>query len=54
MEYAELLEARQDMAASHQHWKRAAEIGRLASLGVKWTGTPAAELKQSSSPSGAA
>jgi len=54
MEYAELLEARQDMPASHQHWKRAAEIGRLASLGVKWAGTPAANLKQSAGPSGAA
>jgi tetratricopeptide (TPR) repeat protein len=54
MEYAELLEARQDLAASHQHWKRAAEIGRLASLGVKWAGTPAANLKHSAGPSGAA
>jgi tetratricopeptide (TPR) repeat protein len=54
MEYAELLEARQDMPASHHHWKRAAEIGRLASLGVKWAGTPVAKLKQSAGPSGAA
>jgi tetratricopeptide (TPR) repeat protein len=54
MEYAELLEARQDMPASHRHWKRAAEIGRLASLGVKWAGTPAAKLMQSAGPSGAA
>ena len=54
MEYAELLEARQDMPASHHHWKRAAEIGRLASLGVKWAGTPAAKLMQSAGPSGAA
>jgi tetratricopeptide (TPR) repeat protein len=54
MEYAELLEARQDVAAAYQHWKRAAEIGRLASLGVKWAGTPAAELKHSAGPPGAA
>jgi tetratricopeptide (TPR) repeat protein len=50
--YAELLEARQDMSAAYQQWKRAAEIGRLASLGVKWSGAP--ELKQSAAPSGAA
>jgi len=54
MEYAELLEARQDVSAAYHHWKRAAEIGRLASLGVKWMGAPAAELKQSAGPSGAA
>jgi tetratricopeptide (TPR) repeat protein len=53
MEYAELLEARQDVAAAYQHWKRAAEIGRLASLGVKWAGAPAAGLKQSGPPGAA-
>jgi tetratricopeptide (TPR) repeat protein len=54
VEYAELLEARQDMAAAYHHWKRAAEIGRLASRGVKWAGTPGGALKQSVGPTGAA
>ena len=54
VEYAELLEARQDMAAAYHHWKRAAEIGRLASLGVNWVGAPPAALKQSAGPTGAA
>ena len=54
VEYAELLEARQDMAAAYHHWKRAAEIGRLASLGVNWAGAPPAALKQSAGPTGAA
>ncbi len=54
VEYAELLEARQDMAAAYHHWKRAAEIGRLASLGVKWAGAPPAALKESAGPTGAA
>ncbi len=54
VEYAELLEARQDLAAAYHHWKRAAEIGRLASLGVNWVGAPPAALKQSAGPTGAA
>lgn len=54
MEYAELLEARQDMASAYRHWKRAAEIGRLASLGLKWSGAQAPQLKRAASPSGAA
>jgi tetratricopeptide (TPR) repeat protein len=54
MEYAELLEARQDVATAYQHWKLAAEIGRLASLGVKLAGAPAAQLRQPAGPSGAA
>ena len=37
MYYAELLEARQDIAAALQHWKRAAEIGKAAALGIKLT-----------------
>jgi tetratricopeptide (TPR) repeat protein len=37
MDYAELLEARQDIAAALQHWKRAAEIGKAAALGIKLT-----------------
>ena len=54
MEYAELLEARQDMASAYRHWRRAAEIGRLASLGLKWAGSPAAEPRKAAAPSGAA
>jgi tetratricopeptide (TPR) repeat protein/transcriptional regulator with XRE-family HTH domain len=37
MDYAELLEARQDIAAALQHWKRAAELGKAAALGIKLT-----------------
>jgi tetratricopeptide (TPR) repeat protein len=38
MEYAELLEARQDLVAALRHWKQGAEIGRIAALGLPWTG----------------
>jgi tetratricopeptide (TPR) repeat protein len=54
MEYAELLEARQDVASAYRHWKRAAEIGRLASIGLKWAGAPVAEQRKAAAPSGAA
>ena len=54
IEYAELLEARQDVATAYHQWKRAAEIGRLASLGVQWAGAPGSVLKRSAGPSGAA
>jgi tetratricopeptide (TPR) repeat protein len=54
MEYAELLEARQDMASAYHHWRRAAEIGRLASLGLKWSGAQTLHLKKTATPSGAA
>jgi tetratricopeptide (TPR) repeat protein len=35
MEYAELLSARGDVAGAAQHWKLAAQIGKLASAGLK-------------------
>lgn len=54
MDYAELLEARQDLAAAAHHWKRAAEIGKLASLGLKWTAAEVAKLEGSTGPTGAA
>jgi tetratricopeptide (TPR) repeat protein len=38
MEYAELLDARQDLVAASRHWKQAAEIGVVAALGLTWTG----------------
>jgi tetratricopeptide (TPR) repeat protein len=38
MEYAELLESRQDLAAALRHWKLGAEIGVVAALGLKWVG----------------
>jgi tetratricopeptide (TPR) repeat protein len=38
MEYAELLEARHDLVAASRHWKQGAEIGRIAALGLPWTG----------------
>jgi tetratricopeptide (TPR) repeat protein len=38
MEYAELLEARSDLVGALQHWKQGAEIGRIAALGLPWTG----------------
>jgi tetratricopeptide (TPR) repeat protein len=37
MEYAEVLDAREDAAAAARHWKLAAEIGKMASLGVSWS-----------------
>lgn len=36
MAYAELLDSRQAIARAAQHWKMAAEIGRLIALGVDW------------------
>src|SRR6266851_4092248 len=36
MAYAELLEARQDVALAARHWKQAAEIGKLEALGFEW------------------
>ena len=41
MEYAELLEGRHDLVAAVRHWKQGAEIGRIAALGLPWTGTAA-------------
>jgi tetratricopeptide (TPR) repeat protein len=48
MEYAELLEARSDLVGALRHWKQGAEIGRIAALGLPWTGAAAgAEIKES-------
>jgi tetratricopeptide (TPR) repeat protein len=48
MDYAELLEARQDVAAAMGHWKRAAEIGKAAALGARWIDRAAAgEIEES-------
>jgi tetratricopeptide (TPR) repeat protein len=48
MEYAELLEARADLVGALKHWKRGAEIGRIAALGLPWSGTAtSAEIKES-------
>ncbi|HAC46710.1 MAG TPA: hypothetical protein DCF65_11690 [Chloroflexi bacterium] len=41
MEYAEVLEGRHDLVAALRHWKQGAEIGRIAALGLPWTGTAA-------------
>jgi tetratricopeptide (TPR) repeat protein len=41
MEYAELLEARQDLVAALRHWKQGAEIGVVAALGLTWIGAQA-------------
>jgi len=41
MEYAELLEARQDLIAALRHWKQGAEIGKVAATGLAWAGTAA-------------
>lgn len=38
MDYASALDARDDTAASVQHWRRAAELGRLEGMGLKRTG----------------
>jgi len=48
MEYAELLEARQDLVAALRHWKQGAEIGKVAATGLTWAGSAAgAEAKGS-------
>jgi len=48
MEYAEILEARQDLVAALRHWKQGAEIGVVAALGLTWVGAGAgAEAKGS-------
>jgi len=43
MEYAEVLDARDGAASAARHWKLAAEIGKMASLGLSWSGSAAAE-----------
>jgi predicted metal-dependent hydrolase len=48
MEYAELLEAREDLVGALRHWKQGAEIGRIAALGLPWTGAATgAEIRES-------
>jgi tetratricopeptide (TPR) repeat protein len=48
MEYAELLEARHDLAAALRHWRQGAEIGRIAALGLPWSGAATgSEIKKS-------
>ena len=48
MEYAEVLEGRQDLVAALRHWKQGAEIGVVAALGLTWVGAkPEAEAKDS-------
>ena len=54
MEYAELLDARRDVIGASRHWKRAAVISKLSSLGMRWTATPPAERVASAGPTGAA
>jgi tetratricopeptide (TPR) repeat protein len=41
MNYAELLDAREDVVAASRHWKQAAEIGVVAALGLTWLGAGA-------------
>ncbi len=53
MEYAEVLDARDDSVSGARHWKLAAEIGKMASLGVNWSGS-AARQRNSLAPTGAA
>jgi hypothetical protein len=55
MEYAELLDGRRQLVAASRHWKRAAEISKMASQGLKLTGTSAAEQRrEAAATSGAA
>lgn len=37
MQYAELLEARGEIASAARHWRIAAEVGKLAAAGIKWS-----------------
>ena len=53
MEYAEVLDAREDIASGARHWKVAAEIAKTASLGISWSGSAAAE-RESLAPTGVA
>ncbi len=49
MDYAEMLDARQDLIAGSRHWKRAAEIGMETGLGIKWADIAEREVPHSSS-----
>ncbi len=53
MEYAEVLDARDASTSGAQHWKLAAEIGKVASLGGSWSGS-AARQRDSLAPTGVA
>jgi len=53
MEYAEVLDARDDSASGARHWKLAAEVGKMASLGVNWSGS-AVRRRDSLAPTGVA
>jgi tetratricopeptide (TPR) repeat protein len=53
MEYAEVLDARDDSISGARHWKLAAEIAKMASLGVSWSGS-AAQRRDALAPTGAA
>jgi tetratricopeptide (TPR) repeat protein len=53
MEYAEVLDARDDSASGARHWKLAAEIGKMASLGVSWSGSAVGQ-RDPLSPTGVA
>jgi tetratricopeptide (TPR) repeat protein/DNA-binding XRE family transcriptional regulator len=50
MAYAEVLDGRDDLAAASRQWKLAAEIGKMASLGIK----APVERREAVAPSGAA
>ncbi|MEO8744486.1 MAG: tetratricopeptide repeat protein, partial [Candidatus Dormiibacterota bacterium] len=47
MEYAAVLEAREDIRAAADHWKQAAELGKSPSAGFKWTAFVAEEVASS-------
>ncbi len=53
MEYAEVLDAREDSTSGARHWRLAAEIGKMASLGLNWSGS-AARQRGSLAPTGVA
>jgi tetratricopeptide (TPR) repeat protein len=54
MEYAEILDGRRQMIAASRHWKRAAEIGKMASHGRKLTRASGQERLEAAASSGAA
>ena len=53
MEYAEVLDARDDSTSGARHWTLAAEIGKMASLGATWSRSAARE-RDSLAPTGVA
>ncbi len=46
MDYAELLDGRRQLVAASRHWKRAAEIGKMAIQGHKLTRTSTSERRE--------